>query len=156
MLITFKESQEAMQNQGKDYAEGIYQVRIKKVTEGVWQQAKSEYLEVEFETMGDEVFTVRNRYTKSAKALSILLNLLSAIGIYDKDSPDDLRFENDDLLGAVLKLELVKGEPNQNGKQYLEVKPWSCEPVSGLATPTPTSTETNNDNVVVGEEEYPF
>ena len=135
MYISFDESQEAMKNSFKEYAEGVYQVRIKKVTEGVWEQAKSEYLEVEFETMGDEVFTVRNRYTKSPKALSILLNLLSAVGIYDKDNKEGTHFENDDLLGAILKLELVKGEPNQNGKQYLEVKPWSCEAVSGLATP---------------------
>lgn len=147
MKITFTESQEAIKNSYKDYPEGVYQVKIVKVTEGVWSQAKSEYLEVEFETMGEEVFTVRHRYTKSPKALSILLNLLSAIGIYDKDSQEDLDFNNDDLLGAVLKLELVKGEPNANGRQYLEVKPWSCEAVSGVAT---TKVE------MAKPEEYPF
>lgn len=140
MLIKFSESQEATKKTFKEYPEGIYQVKIIKVSEGVWEQAKSEYLEVEFETMGEDVFTVRNRYTKSPKALSILLNLLSAIGIYDKDSKEDLEFENDDLLGSILKLELVKGEPNSDGRQYLEVKPWTCEEVSGLATPKKATT----------------
>lgn len=136
MIITFKDSQEAMQNSYKEHAAGVYQVKIIKVTEGVWSQAKSEYLEVEFETMGEDVFTVKHRFTKSPKALSILLNLLSAVGIYDKNSQEDLSFQNDDLLGAVLKVEFVKGEPNSQGRQYLELKPWSCEEVGGLATPT--------------------
>lgn len=153
MLITFKESQEAMKNQGKEYAEGIYQVRVMKAVDGVSAQTGTEYLEIEFETMGEEVFTVKKRFYKTEKALSILLNFLSAVGVYDKNSKDDLHFENDDLLGAILKVEFVKGEPNDKGKRYLELKAWSCEAVGGLATPT--TTETKND-VVLGKEECPF
>lgn len=134
MLITFKDSQEAMKSNFKDYAEGVYQVKVINVKEGKVNSG-TEYLEVEFETMGEDVFKVRNRFYKSSKALSILLNFLSAIGIYDKNSSEDLSFENDDLLGSILKVEFVKGEPNENGRQYLELKPWSCEAVSGLASP---------------------
>ncbi len=133
MLITFKDSQEATKNSFKEYAEGVYQVKVIKATDGT-ANSGTEYLEIEFETMGEDVFKVRNRFYKSPKALSILLNFLSAIGIYDKDSKEDLRFENDDLLGSILKVEFVKGEANENGKQYLELKPWSCEAVSGITT----------------------
>ena len=134
MLISFKNNQEATKNSFKEYAEGVYQVKVIKATDGT-ANSGTEYLEIEFETMGEDVFKVRNRFYKSPKALSILLNFLGAIGIYDKDSKEDLRFENDDLLGSILKVEFVKGEANENGKQYLELKPWSCEAVSGLATP---------------------
>lgn len=134
MLIPFKDSQKAMENQSKEYAEGIYQVKVIKAEDGT-AKSGTEFLEVEFETMGEEVFKVRNRFYKSEKALSILLNFLSAIGIYDKNSTEDLNFENTDLLGSILQVEFVKGEPNDKGKQYLELKPWSCEDVSGLATP---------------------
>lgn len=133
MLITFKDSQEATKNSFKEYAEGVYQVKVIKATDGT-ANSGTEYLEIEFETMGEDVFKVRNRFYKSPKALSILLNFLGAVGIYDKDSKEDLRFENDDLLGSILKVEFVKGEANENGKQYLELKPWSCEAVSGITT----------------------
>ena len=152
MLISFKDSQEAMKSNFKDYAEGVYQVKVINVKEGK-ANSGTEYLEVEFETMGEDVFKVRNRFYKSQKALSILLNFLSAIGIYDKNSKEDLRFENDDLLGSILKVEFVKGESNENGKQYLELKPWSCEEVSGLASPKKTEKKTE---VVGEEEEVPF
>lgn len=134
MIITFKDSQKAMENSFKEYAEGVYQVKVIKATDGK-ANSGTEYLEVEFETMGEDVFKVKNRFYKSEKALSILLNFLSAIGIYDKNSTDDLSFENEDLLGSILKVEFVKGEPNDKGKQYLELKPWSCEEVSGIASP---------------------
>jgi hypothetical protein len=134
MLITFKDSQEATKNSFKEYAEGVYQVKVIKATDGT-ANSGTEYLEIEFETMGEDVFKVRNRFYKSPKALSILLNFLGAVGIYDKNSKEDLRFENDDLLGSILKVEFVKGEANENGKQYLELKPWSCEAVSGIASP---------------------
>lgn len=133
MLISFKDSQEATKNTFKEYAEGVYQVKVIKATDGT-ANSGTEYLEIEFETMGEDVFKVRNRFYKSPKALSILLNFLGAIGIYDKDSKEDLRFENDDLLGSILKVEFVKGEANENGKQYLELRPWSCEAVSGITT----------------------
>ena len=73
---------------------------------------------------------------------------MSAIGIYDKTSTDDCNFNNEDLLGSVLKVEFVKGEPNDNGKQYLELKPWTCEAIGGLATPKAKGN-------VVDEEEIP-
>ena len=152
MLITFKESQEATKNSFKEYAEGVYQVKVIKATDGT-ANSGTEYLEIEFETMGEDVFKVRNRFYKSPKALSILLNFLGAIGIYDKNSKEDLRFENDDLLGSILKVEFVKGEANENGKQYLELKPWSCEAVSGLATPKKAEKKAE---VVQDDENVPF
>ena len=151
MLITFKDSQEATKNSFKEYAEGVYQVKVIKANDGT-ANSGTEYLEIEFETMGEDVFKVRNRFYKSPKALSILLNFLGAIGIYDKNSQEDLRFENDDLLGSILKVEFVKGEANENGKQYLELKPWSCEAVSGLATLKKAEKKTE----LLGEEEEPF
>lgn len=152
MLITFKDSQEATKNSFKEYAEGVYQVKVIKATDGT-ANSGTEYLEIEFETMGEDVFKVRNRFYKSPKALSILLNFLGAIGIYDKNSKEDLRFENDDLLGSILKVEFVKGEANENGKQYLELKPWSCEAVSGLATPKEAEKKAE---VVQDDENDPF
>lgn len=151
MLITFKDSQEATKNSFKEYAEGVYQVKVIKATDGT-ANSGTEYLEIEFETIGEDVFKVRNRFYKSPKALSILLNFLSAVGIYDPNSKEDLRFENDDLLGSILKVEFVKGEANENGKQYLELKPWSCKAVSGLATPKKAEKKTE----LLGEEEEPF
>ena len=151
MLITFKDSQEATKNSFKEYAEGVYQVKVIKATDGT-ANSGTEYLEIEFETMGEDVFKVRNRFYKSPKALSILLNFLGAVGIYDKNSKEDLEFNNDDLLGSILKVEFVKGEANENGKQYLELKPWSCEAVSGLATPKKAEKKTE----LLGEEEEPF
>ena len=151
MLITFKDSQEATKNSFKEYAEGVYQVKVIKATDGT-ANSGTKYLEIEFETMGEDVFKVRNRFYKSPKALSILLNFLSAVGIYDPNSKEDLRFENDDLLGSILKVEFVKGEANENGKQYLELKPWSCEGVSGVATPKKAEKKAE----LLGEEEEPF
>ena len=148
MLIKFDESQEAMKKTFKEYAEGVYQVKVINATDGV-AQSGTKYLEIEFETIGEDVFKVRNRFYNSPKALSILLNFLSAVGIYDKDSKEDLDFDNDDLLGAVLKVEFVKGEPNDSGKQYLELKPWSCEAVSG-------NTTTKKESKVIGKDEVPF
>lgn len=152
MLITFSESQEATKNSFKEYAEGVYQVKVIKATDGT-ANSGTEYLEVEFETMGEDVFKVRNRFYKSPKALSILLNFLGAIGIYDKDSKEDLEFDNNDLLGSILKVEFVKGEANENGKQYLELKPWSCEGVSGLVTPKKTTAKKVE---VVDDSDSPF
>ena len=152
MLITFKDSQEATKNSFKEYAEGVYQVKVIKAIDGT-ANSGTEYLEIEFETMGEDVFKVRNRFYKSPKALSILLNFLSAVGIYDKDSKEDLRFENDDLLGSILKVEFVKGEANENGKQYLELRPWSCETVSGITTSKKVEKKTE---VVQDDENDPF
>ena len=151
MLIKFSESQEATKNSFKEYAAGVYQVKVIKATDGT-SNSGTEYLEIEFETMGEDVFKVRNRFYKSPKALSILLNFLSAIGVYDKDSKEDLEFDNNDLLGSILKVELVKGEANEQGKSYLELKPWSCEAVSGLTTQKTKKKE----ETTLGGEEVPF
>jgi len=126
MLISFDDIKKAEESQ-KSYDEGIYTVKIKQVEDKVGQNSGNEYKRVTFETIGENVFEVKNNYFFTEKSLSIFLNLLSAIGLYDKENPTDLRFENEDLLGHVLQLELVLGEPNDKGKRYLEVKPWSCE-----------------------------
>lgn len=126
MLISFDDIKKAEESQ-KSYDEGIYTVKIKQVEDKVGQNSGNEYKRVTFETIGENVFEVKNNYFFTEKSLSIFLNLLSAIGLYDKENPTDLRFENEDLLGHALKLELVLGEPNDKGKRYLEVKPWSCE-----------------------------
>lgn len=126
MLISFDDIKKAEESQ-KSYDEGIYTVKIKQVEDKVGQNSGNEYKRVTFETIGENVFEVKNNYFFTEKSLSIFLNLLSAIGLYDKENPTDLRFENEDLLGHVLQLELVLGEPNDKGKRYLEVTPWSCE-----------------------------
>ena len=133
MFISFKDSQEANKKVYKDYPEGKYQVKVINVSEGNSKNG-TPYLEVEFETMGELVFKVRKRFYQTPKALSVLLNFLSAVGIYDSSSNEDLNFDNNDLLGAILKVELVKGEANEQGKQFLELKAWSCEAVGGLTT----------------------
>lgn len=130
MLISFNDIQKAEESQ-KTYEPGVYQVRIIKVEDKVGQNSGNPYLRVTFETVGEKVFEIKNNYFFTEKSLSILLNLLSAIGLYEKDaSTADLNIDNDDLLGHNLKLELVLGEFHDNGKQYLEVKPWTCEAVS--------------------------
>lgn len=150
MKILFKDIQENVKTP-KEYKEGVYQVKVINATDGT-ADSGTDYLEVEFETMGEEVFKVRKRFYKTPKALSILLNFLSAVGIYDKDSQEDLEFENDDLLGSILKVEFVKGKANEQGRQYLELKSWSCEAVSGLATPV--KKETKKVEVEIDEEPF--
>lgn len=130
MLISFNDIQKAEESQ-KSYEPGVYQVRIIKVEDKVGQNSGNPYLRVTFETIGENVFEIKNNYFFTEKSLSILLNLLSAIGLYEKGaSTEDLNIDNDNLLGHNLKLELVLGEPNDQGKQYLEVKPWTCEAIS--------------------------
>lgn len=130
MLIKFDSIQKAEEN-NKSYEPGVYQVRIIKVEDKVGQNSGNPYLRVTFETVGEKVFEIKNNYFSTEKSLSILLNLLSAIGLYEKGtSTEDLNIDNNDLLGCNLKLELVLGEENENGKRYLEVKPWTCEAVS--------------------------
>lgn len=129
MLISFDDIKKAEESQ-KSYDEGIYTVKIKQVENKVGQNSGNEYLRVTFETIGENVFEVKNNYFFTEKSLSIFLNLLSAIGLYDKENPSAINFENDDLLGHVLQLELVLGEPNDKGRRYLEVKPWTCEVAS--------------------------
>lgn len=126
MLITFDDIKKAEESQ-KTYDEGIYTVKIKKVEDKVGQNSGNQYKRITFETIGENVFEVNNNYFFTEKSLSIFLNLLSAIGLYDKENPTEIRFENEDLLGHTLKLELVLCEPNDKGRRYLEVKPWSCE-----------------------------
>lgn len=126
MLISFDDIKKAEESQ-KTYDEGIYTVKIKQVENKVSQNTGNEFLRITFETIGENVFEVKNNYFFTEKSLSIFLNLLSAIGLYYKENPSAINFENDDLLGHVLQLELVLGEPNDKGRRYLEVKPWSCE-----------------------------
>lgn len=127
MLITFDDIKKAEESQ-KVYEEGVYTVKVKAVENKVSQNTGNEFLRITFETIGENVFEVKNNYFFTEKSLSIFLNLLSAIGLYDKENPTDLNVENEDLLGHILQLELVLGEPNDKGKRYLEVKPWTCKP----------------------------
>lgn len=136
MLIKFDDIKKAEESQ-KSYDEGVYTVKIKKVENKISQNSGNEYLRITFETVGENVFEVKNNYFFTEKSLSIFLNLLSAIGLYDKENPSEIRFENEDLLGHTLRLELILGEPNDKGKRYLEVKPWTCEPNSDLTTEIP-------------------
>lgn len=121
----------------KEHEEGRYTMRVVKAKEGVTSQSGTEFLQIDCETMGDDVFNINNRFYNTEKALSILLNFLSAVGFYNEGEMVD--FEPDDLLGAIFSVELVKGEPNDNGRSYLEFKPWTCEEVSGQATPKKTA-----------------
>ena len=156
MLIKFSDIEENVKTQ-KEYKEGVYKVKVVNAVEGVSNNGK-EYLEIEFETIGEDVFKVRKRFYTSPKALSILLNFLSAVGLYDENNKDDVNFENDDLLGAVLEIELKKGEENAEGKRYLEYVAWSAKAVSGLATPKKTATKETKQKVEYDEngEEIPF
>jgi hypothetical protein len=87
--------------------------------------------------MGEDVFNISNRFYNTEKALSILLNFLSAVGFYEEGQVVD--FSPEDLLGSIFSVELVKDEPDENGKSYLIFKPWTCEEVSSLATPKKTA-----------------
>ncbi len=140
MLIKLKTLEQAESTQ-KEYKEGKYKVRITKAIEGVSDLQKTPYLELTFETVEGDIFSIRNRFYLTEKAMSNLLNLLAAIDIYDKDKKEDLNFEPNDLLGALLEVEFVKGEPNKDGKRYLEYKPWSAKAVSGVATPEKDETQ---------------
>ena len=132
MRITLDELKNVKTGSFKEYEEGRYTLRIVNAKEGV-SQSGTEYLEIEGEVIGEDVFKIRNRFYNTEKALSILLNFLSAVGFYNED--EMVEFEPDDLLGSIFSVELVKGEPNDNGRSYLEFKPWTCEEVSGQATP---------------------
>lgn len=129
MLISFEDIKKVEEN-NKSYESGVYQVKIIKVEDKVGQNSGNPYLRVTFETIGDNVFEIKNNYFFTEKSLSILLNLLSAIGLYEKGSSTaDLNIDNNDLLGNKLKLELILGEANEQGKRYLKVKPWTCESI---------------------------
>ena len=146
MRITLDELKNVKTGSFKEYEEGRYTLRIVNAKEGV-SQSGTEYLEIEGEVMGEDTFKIRNRFYNTEKALSILLNFLSAVGFYQEG--EMVEFEPDDLLGAIFSVELVKGEPNENGRSYLEFKPWTCEEVSGQATPKKTAKEED-------KEEMPF
>lgn len=147
MKISFKEIEENVKTP-KSYDAGVYEVQVVKAEEG---QSKSgtPHLFVEFETRGAETFNVKHWFYHTPKALSILLNFLSAVGIYQEGNKDDLEYSPDDLLGAILEVEFVKDD---EGK-YLVLKPWSCKAVSGLATPAKKPTP---KKVVEEDTEVPF
>lgn len=145
MLIKFTDIEENVKTQ-KEYKEGRYVVRITKAVE---EQpiGKTPYLEVTFETTEDNIFSVKKRFYQSPKALSILLNLLSACGLYDNNSKEDLELNPDDLVGCTLDVEFKKGEENADGKRYLEYQAWSAKAVSGIAT------HKKVENTMLGTEE---
>lgn len=129
MRITLDELKNVKTGSFKEYEEGRYTLRVVNAKEGV-SQSGTEYLEIEGEVIGEDTFKIRNRFYNTEKALSILLNFLSAVGFYNEG--EMVEFEPDDLLGAIFSVELVKGEPNDNGRSYLELKPWTCEAVEQI------------------------
>ena len=147
MRITLDELKNVKTGSFKEYEEGRYTLRVVNAKEGI-SQSGTEYLEIEGEVIGEDTFKIRNRFYNTEKALSILLNFLSAVGFYNEG--EMVEFEPDDLLGSIFSVELVKGEPNDNGRSYLEFKPWTCEEVSGQATPKKTAKE------VEESEQMPF
>lgn len=144
MRITLDELKNVKTGSFKEYEEGRYTLRVVNAKEGV-SQSGTEYLEIEGEVMGEDTFKIRNRFYNTEKALSILLNFLSVVGFYQEG--EMVEFEPDDLLGAIFSVELVKGEPDENNRRYLSFKPWTCEEVSGQATPKKTAkkVEENSD-----------
>lgn len=151
MKISFADVEQAEKNSGgKDYKEGRYEVRITKVSEGT-AKSGTPYLEVEFETTTGDIFKVRNRFYKSSKALTILLNFLGAVGLYE-GKPTEIEFDNNDLLGSILSVEFVKGEPNENGKRYLEYVPWSAQLVDSVISSKATVNKISEDD----SEQIPF
>ena len=128
----------------KEHEEGIYTVRIVNAKEGVSKNTGTEFLEIEVETMNDDSFKVRKRYYNSEKALLMLLNLLSAIGFYEDGKM--VEFNPDDLLGSILEVELIKGEETEQGKRYLEIKPYSCKSASQTKPKTVKKEVVSEDN----------
>ena len=145
MLIKFTDIEENVKPQ-KSYDAGIYEVQVVKAEEG-HSKSGTPHLFVEFETKGDVTFNVKHWFYQTPKALSILLNFLGAIGIYDKNSKEDLNYNPEDVIGARLKVEFEK---DSDGK-YLQLKPWSCEAVSGI-----TTKKVEKKVEVVDDSEIPF
>jgi hypothetical protein len=121
----------------KEHEEGRYTMRIVAAKEGVSSQKGTEFLQIDCETMNDDVFSISNRFYNTEKSLSILLNFLSSVGFYQEG--EMVEFEPDDLLGAIFSVELKKDDPTPDGKVYLRFVPWTCEEVSGQATPKKAS-----------------
>ena len=144
MKITFSESQESTKNQ-KNYAVGKRKVQVVKAEEGKSKSSGTPSLMVEFQTQDNDNFKVKHWFYHTPKALSILLNFLSAVGIYDKNSKEDLDFTCDDLLGAVLEVEFVKDDEDK----YLVLKPYSCKAVGGITT-------SKKDDSILGGDTIPF
>lgn len=146
MRITLDELKNVKTGSFKEYEEGRYTLRVVNAEEGV-SQSGTEYLEIEGEVIGEDTFKISNRFYNTEKALSILLNFLSSVGFYNEG--EMVEFEPDDLLGSIFSVELVKGKPDKNNRRYLEFKPWTCEEVSGQATPKKVAKEED-------KEEMPF
>lgn len=123
----------------KEHEEGRYQMRVVKAKEGVSSQKGTEFLQIDCETMGDDVFNISNRFYNTEKALSILLNFLSAVGFYNEG--EMVEFEPDDLLGSIFSVELEKDDPTDDGKVYLRFKPWTCEAVEQINKSKKASTK---------------
>lgn len=121
----------------KEHEEGRYTMRVVGAKEGISSQKGTEFLQIDCETMGEDVFNISNRFYNTEKSLSILLNFLSSVGFYQEGEMVD--FEPDYLLGSIFSVELKKDDPTEDGKVYLRFKPWTCEEVSGVATPKKTA-----------------
>lgn len=122
MKIDFSD---AVETPKKEYKAGVYTVQVVKAEEGT-SKSGTPSLMVEFETKGEEVFNVKHWFYITPKAKTILKNFLSAVGVCAEDEKGGIDVNADDLLGARLQVELVKGD-----KGYLELKPWSCKKIEG-------------------------
>lgn len=131
----------------KKHEAGRYTMRVIDAKEGV-ANSGTEYMQITVETMGEDVFKQNNRFYNTEKALGIFLNFLSSIGMYEEGKP--INIEPEDIIGSIFSVELVEGKPNENGQTYLEFKPYTCEEVSGQATPKKTAKE------VEESEQMPF
>ena len=123
MKISFKTIEENVK-EFKTHEAGVYNVQVVKAEFGESKNG-TEFLKVEFETRGEDVFKVSHWFYNTPKALSILTNFLSAIGLYDKDAKKDINFDTDDVIGANLQVEFVKDDDDK----YLVLKPWTCKAV---------------------------
>ena len=61
MLIQFDDIKKAEESQ-KVYEEGVYTVKVKAVENKVSQNTGNEFLRITFETIGENVFEVKNNY----------------------------------------------------------------------------------------------
>lgn len=140
MYIDFSDMEE---KEVKDYKPGVYEVQVVNAEEQTTKSSGKSCLMVEFETQGEEMFKIKHWFYFTPKAKSIFKNFMYAIGLCEENEKEGIKFDLDDLLGARLQVELVKDE---EGK-YLQLKPWSCKAINGLATPTKKADT---------EEEVPF
>ena len=81
----------------KEHEEGRYTMRVVGAKEDVTSQSGTEFLQIDCKTMGDDVFSINNRFYNTEKALSILLNFLSAVGFYNEGEMVEFEVSGDKI-----------------------------------------------------------